>query len=162
MSFEFNADEVFEMAEQIERNGAEFYRNAADTVSGDPEGREFLIRLAEMEEDHEDVFADIRAGLSDEQRSATVADPNDDTLGYLRSLADTRVFFKKEIDTSSMEEILKAAITTEKDSIAFYLGMKEMVSARRGQEKIEEIIKEEMDHIRLLSRELIARKGAQR
>ena len=25
----FNADEVFEMAEQIEKNGAKFYRNAA-------------------------------------------------------------------------------------------------------------------------------------
>jgi rubrerythrin len=160
MSFEFNADEVFEMAEQIERNGAEFYRKAADTVTGDPEGREFLIKLAEMEEDHEDVFAEIRTSLTDDQRSATVADPNDDALGYLRSLADTRVFFNKEIDTSSMEEILKAAVTTEKDSIAFYLGMKEMVSDRRGKEKIEEIIKEEMDHIRLLSRELIARKEA--
>jgi len=161
MSFQFNADEVFEMAEQIERNGAEFYRQAADSVTGDPQGREFLIKLAEMEEDHEDVFAEIRASLTDEQRSATVADPNNDALGYLRSLADTRVFFKKEIDTSSMEEILKAAITTEKDSIAFYLGMKEMVPERRGKEKIEEIIREEMDHIRILSGELLARKGQQ-
>ena len=26
MSYDFNADEVFEMAEQMERNGAKFYR----------------------------------------------------------------------------------------------------------------------------------------
>ena len=27
MGIDFNADEVFEIAEQIERNGAKFYRN---------------------------------------------------------------------------------------------------------------------------------------
>lgn len=161
MSFEFNADEVFEMAEQIERNGAVFYRMAADTVTGDPEGRSFLIRLAEMEEDHEGVFSEMRGSLTDEQRAATAADPDGDALGYLRSLADTRVFFQKQIDTSSMLEILKAAIGIEKDSIAFYLGMKDMVSERRGKEKIEAIIREEMDHIRFLSQELLARKGQQ-
>jgi hypothetical protein len=32
MSFEFNADEILEMAEQIERNGARFYRKAAELV----------------------------------------------------------------------------------------------------------------------------------
>lgn len=30
MSFNFNADEIFEMAEEIERNGAKFYRKAAE------------------------------------------------------------------------------------------------------------------------------------
>jgi rubrerythrin len=158
MSFEFNADEVFEMAEQIEKNGAAFYRKAADSVIGDPEGRAFLIKLAAMEEDHEGVFAEIRASLADAHRAATVGDPGLDALGYLRALADTRVFFQKQIDTTSMAEILKAAITVEKDSIAFYLGMKDVVSERRGKEKIEEIIREEMDHIRLLSLELMARK----
>ncbi len=161
MSFEFNADEVFEMAEQIERNGAEFYRKAAGTVIGDPAGRDFLIELARMEEEHEDVFSDIRKSLTDEQRKSTLADLNNEAIGYLRSLADTRVFFQKEIDTSSMEEILKAAIMTEKDSIAFYLGMKDMVPERGGKDKIDQIIQEEMSHIRLLSQELIARRSGQ-
>ena len=30
MGIDFNADEVFEIAEQIERNGAKFYRNVAE------------------------------------------------------------------------------------------------------------------------------------
>jgi hypothetical protein len=34
MSYDFNADDVFEMAEQIERNGAVFYRKAAADVTG--------------------------------------------------------------------------------------------------------------------------------
>ena len=77
---------------------------------------------------------------------------------YLSSLADTHVFFKKEIDITSMEEVLKSAIIAEKDSIVFYLGMKELVPDKYGKEKLDLIIQEEMQHIRLLSKELIALK----
>ncbi|MFY9705943.1 MAG: rubrerythrin, partial [Desulfobacterales bacterium] len=65
-----------------------------------------------------------------------------------------RVFFEKKVDVSSMEKILKAAIEAEKDSIVFYLGMKNAVPEKLGRDRIEAIIKEEMGHIRLLSREL--------
>ncbi|MFV9644757.1 MAG: rubrerythrin, partial [Desulfobacterales bacterium] len=71
--------------------------------------------------------------------------------------ADTRVFFEKKIDnTSSIKDILKEAILAEKDSIVFYLGMKEMVPENFGKAKIDAIIKEEMTHIQLLSKELVA------
>jgi rubrerythrin len=65
------------------------------------------------------------------------------------------VFYEKEIDTTSFKEILKSAITAEKDSIVFYLGMKDVVPAHLGQRKLDGIIKEEMSHIRLLSKELL-------
>jgi rubrerythrin len=60
------------------------------------------------------------------------------------------------MDTSSMEAILKDAITAEKDSTVFYLGMKELVSSKQGKDKIDAIIKEEMGHIRLLASKLVA------
>ena len=44
MSYDFNADEVFEMAEQMERNGAKFYRDAAETAA-DASNKEMLIGL---------------------------------------------------------------------------------------------------------------------
>ena len=50
MAIPFNADEVFEMAEQIERNGGMFYRAAADKF---PAVRELLLKLAKWEDDHE-------------------------------------------------------------------------------------------------------------
>jgi rubrerythrin len=59
---------------------------------------------------------------------------------------------------TSLEAILKEAITAEKDSIVFYLGMKDMVADGAGKAKIDVIIKEEMGHIRQLSRELAALK----
>jgi rubrerythrin len=57
-----------------------------------------------------------------------------------------------------MKEILKAAIEAEKDSIVFYLGMKEAVPEKHGKRRLDTILKEEMGHIRMLSKELMALK----
>ena len=157
MSYDFNADDVFEMAEQLERNGAEFYRLAAETVS-DPKSKELLIGLAEMEDEHEKTFALLRSDLSNAEKIKTVFDPEDESALYLRALADTRVFFEKKIDISSMKEILKAAIVAEKDSIVFYVGLKDFVPDQLGKSRLDTIIKEEMGHIRILSKELISLK----
>ena len=51
MSITFNADEIFEMAEQIERNGAKFYREAAENAS-DADVKEMLLSMAAMEDGH--------------------------------------------------------------------------------------------------------------
>ena len=154
MSYGFSADEIFEMAEQMERNGGGFYRNAAAGVK-DPEEKQLLMELAAMEDEHERTFQSLRAGLSDQLKAPTVFDPEGESALYLRSLVDSRVFFDKPIDTASMKEILKAAIVAEKDSIVFYLGMKDMVPEKIGKGKIDAIIKEEMGHIRTLSRKLV-------
>ena len=157
MAYDFNADEIYEMAQQIERNGASFYRKAAASVD-DSSGKELLLNFADMEDAHEKVFAELRKDLSEQDKTATTFDPEGEAALYLRALADTRVFFEKEIDTSSMKAILKAAIMAEKDSIVFYLGMKEMVPEDFGKAKIDIIIKEEMSHIKLLSSRLVALK----
>lgn len=156
MALDFNADEIFEMAEQIERNGAVFYRKAAETVTG--EEKDFLLELAKMEDDHEVTFKALRKELSAAQKESATFDPDDMAPQYLKALADTRVFFEKDVDTSTMKEILKAAITAEKDSIVFYIGMKELVPEKMGKNRIDDIIKEEMSHIRLLSGRLVKTK----
>jgi len=155
MSYDFNADEIFEMAEQMERNGAKFYRDAAETAA-DAANKELLTGLSKMEEAHEKMFKSMRAELTAAEKASTVFDPSGEAALYLRALVDSRVFFKKEIDVTSMVEILKSAIEAEKDSIVFYLGMKEGVPKNLGKDRIEVIIKEEMGHIRLLSKELVA------
>lgn len=158
MAYDFNADEIFEMAEQIERNGVKFYKNAADKVE-DPAHKDLLIRLSQMEVHHEKIFAQMRAELSDMEKESSTFDPGDETRQYLRALADTRVFFNKKMDLSSMKEILKSAVAAEKESIVFYLGMKKMVPPQFGADRLDDIIQEEMDHIVLLSKELAALKG---
>ena len=158
MSYDFNADDVFEMAEQMERNGAKFYRTAADNTQ-DANNKEFLLELAAMEDAHEETFKGLRSEITGPEKASTVFDPEGEAALYLRALADTRVFFEKEIDVASMEKILKAAIEAEKDSIVFYLGMKEAVPENLGQGRLNHIIKEEMGHIKLLSRKLVEQRG---
>lgn len=158
MEVVFTADEVMEMAEQLERNGAKFYREASEKVA-DPKARAMLLQLSKMEEEHESTFEKLREGLTDEERTAVVAGPEDEATQYLRAWVDTRVFFERKIDLTSMNEILKAAIDAEEDSIAFYVGMKEAVPESLGKKRIDEIIKEEMSHIQLLSNNLLTLKA---
>jgi len=153
MSIDFNADEVFEIAEQIERNGAKFYRAAAENM--DDINKKFLSDLAAMEDEHEQTFKTMRAQLTQDEKITTTFDPEGESEKYLHALADTRVFYEKEFQTTSLEEIFKTAITAEKDSIVFYLGMKDVVPEHLGKQKLDGIIKEEMSHITLLSKELL-------
>ncbi len=159
MGVNFNADEVFEMAEQIERNGAKFYRVVADKL---PAVRQVLIDLAVMEDEHEKTFADMRAQLSGQEQEPMVFDPDGQAQMYLRVIADGFVFDAKADPTERLkgqetpEEILKIAINLEKDSIAFYAGLKECVPQRAGKDKVEAIIREEFGHIATLSEKLSA------
>jgi len=167
MSFDFSADEIFEMAEQIERNGAQFYKSSADGVK-EPSSRELLLNLAAMEDEHEKTFASMRRELSAKEKSTTTFDPDHEAVLYLKALADSRVFVEKQVpnldtmadrsDDVIMQEILKFAIGAEKESIVFYLGMKDTVPENLGKTRLDAIIKEEMGHIRLLSNRLVSLK----
>ena len=83
MSITFSADEIFEIAEDIERNGAKFYREAAEKAS-DKETRAFLLEMATMEEGHDTVFAEMRKELSKELKQPTTFDPDNQAAQYLQ------------------------------------------------------------------------------
>jgi rubrerythrin len=162
MGIVFTADEVFEIAEKLEQNGAQFYRDAAGKVT-DPQERETLLRLAQMEDEHGKTFAELRKGLTAEESktepdSKTDLEEEQGALQYLQSWADTRIFFQRKIDLTSIEEVLKEAIRAEEDSVIFYLGMKDVVPESMGKNRIDNIIREEMAHAKLLSGKLLALK----
>ncbi len=158
MSLDFNPDEILEMAQQIERNGFHFYHQAAKGVKN-PGSAQLLLKLAAMEEVHERIFARMRAELTEAEKKKKIFDPEDQTTSYLRAWADAHVFdvradpAEKLTGKEKVEDILRMAIGLEKDSIVFYLGMKEMMPERLGRGKIDGIIKEEMRHVNDLSRE---------
>ena len=157
MGIPFNADEVFEMAEQIERNGGKFYRAAAKKF---PAMSKVLLDLAAMEDEHLKTFANMRAELSGTEIEEQVFDPDGQAQMYLRVMADGHVFDLKADPSEQLaskntpESVLKMAIGVERDSIAFYVGLKEAVSSRAGKDKVEDIIKEEMGHIVTLNQKL--------
>ncbi len=153
MSNGFNANDIFEIAVTIEQNGVKFYRDAADQVEGE-ENKKFLQDLALMEKSHEATFTAMQKELKVEEKTSTIFDPENENGLYLKALADTRIFFEKDKPDNSFESILKAAIQAEKDSIVFYIGMKELVSSNAGKSRIDDIIKEEMSHVTLLAKKL--------
>jgi len=156
MSVAFNADEIFEIAEQIERNGANFYRKATEG-SISVRGRDLLLRLAAMEDEHEKTFAAMRADLTKRETAPPVFDPDDQAVLYLRAVADGKVFdfnadpSKRLTGREPMEEVLAIAVGLEKESVVFYTGIKDAVPEDLGKNKVDAIIKEEMDHLILLS-----------
>jgi rubrerythrin len=157
MAYNFNADEIFKMAEEIEQNGAAFYKEASKNVS-DGHYKKLLSDLSAMELEHYNTFSSMHSSLSDREKESTVFDPMDESVLYLKALADTQVFYKKQIDTSSIKSILMNAIGMEKDSIVFYVGIKDLVPERLGKNKIDNIINEEKKHIHMLAKELTALK----
>ena len=161
MSFPFNADEIFEIAEQIEVNGGKFYRRAAASFDR-AETQQLLNELARMEDRHRETFAEIRRNLLASERQQIVYDPLGQAVLYLRAFAGGHVFkidagvddyFKGDEDP---EDILHTAIGLEKDSIVFYVGIRDLVPEDLGKDQIESIINEEMQHIVILNKELTA------
>jgi rubrerythrin len=159
MSIDFSADNVLSIAQQIERNGAQFYRVAAD-YSCAVDVRRMLLDLASMEDDHEKTFTKLRGKLTADEKQPTVFDPDSQEAAYLRTMADSNVF-NPRVDPAerltgdeSLDEILRTAIGLEKDSVVFYQGLKMVVPKRLGGKKLDNIIEEEMRHIALLSDKL--------
>jgi rubrerythrin len=155
MGTAFNADEVLEMALEIERNGANFYRRAAE-LQQHAHSKAMLLELAAMEDDHYKSFSEMRASLTEEERKETTYDPHGELPLYLRAMADKHVFdtqadpSQKLTGKESMADVLRFAIGMEKDSIVFYLGLQDVVPPRLGGGRIKEILKEEMGHIATL------------
>ena len=158
MTVTFNALEVFEIAEQIERNGTDFYIRAAELFD-DPKISEIFLRLAEWEKQHEQTFAKMKQELSEKDRQKSVSEP-DDLLPEPRVMAGMAVFGIRSKPAEELRgrqektDIIRRALEKEKDSIVFYHGLKEFVPVEADKEKIDEIIKEEMKHIVILDQSL--------
>jgi len=153
----FNAEEVLKMAEQIERNGQEFYRNASEAVN-DFEVSKLLSDLAEWEKGHEVIFASMRMDLGEDEKARTSFDPYTESALYLKAMADDHVFkmdmgeLMSEMDGDT-EKIINRAIRFEKDSLLFFIGLERLVSPMLGRERVYEIIDEEIGHISYLEKQ---------
>ncbi|MFH1881811.1 MAG: rubrerythrin, partial [Planctomycetota bacterium] len=117
-----------------------------------------------MEAEHEETFANMRKQISHKERELITFDPENEMTLYLQAIANGHIFDLKKDPSEQLtgketiDDILKLAIEAEKDSIVFYLGLKNFVPAKVGKDKVEEIITEEMGHIATLSQKLGALK----
>ncbi|MDX9702930.1 MAG: ferritin family protein [Candidatus Auribacterota bacterium] len=159
MTRKFNIKEIFEIAIRIEQNGAYYYQRCAQTLD-DSDVKDLLTLLAEMEVKHEHIFMEL---LNQSERDVHLAenfDPDDEAVKYVQALADGHVFDLSTDPASQLtgnetiENILKTALSREKESIVYYLGLKDFVPGELGKDKVDSIIREEMTHIVFISNAL--------
>ena len=161
MPIVFNADEVVGMAIEIERNGQRFYARGAEIVS-EPAVKKLMTDLVEWERGHELLFQGLRDELTDDERASTAFDPDQEMELYLKAMAGGYVFTKKTdaskliAEGDSAADIIHKALDLERDSILFYLAMKNAVPKRLGPDKVEALVREEMSHVVYLQKQLEA------
>jgi rubrerythrin len=146
--YKFNLEEIFEIAEQIERNGAEFYRKSALRFKDNPDVESLLLELAAQEDSHEKIFSDL---LHKVLKNDGINPEDELTRQYLDAIAGQFIFSKSEsedelTDKMSQQNIFETAIRKEKDSIVFYLGLKNVLNSSSDKKSIDLIIEEEQKH----------------
>ncbi len=155
MGISFNADEIFEMAVEIERNAAGFYTEAAKKAP-DEKTKKMFLDMASMEKGHVDTFELMRKELSEQEKESNIYDPDDEATAYLQTMADAHGSegkvspHQKLTGNEPIADILNIAINAEKNSVVFYSGLKGYVPEKAGKDKVEAIIKEEISHIAML------------
>jgi rubrerythrin len=155
----FGVEEVFDIAIEIERNGAAFYREAAAVIA-DEAVRQELLDLARMEDEHEETFRVMkRHALGDEALSSWY-DPDGEAASYLKTIAEGKVFSSASDAIQALpqpptiRDIMLYAIERERESVLFFTGMRNTVPAHLGSGKVDAIISQEMGHVALLTKKL--------
>ncbi|MBW2086288.1 MAG: ferritin family protein [Deltaproteobacteria bacterium] len=160
MLYGFNAAEVFDIAIAIEENGKIFYDKAQDKVE-DPEVKELFKSLALEEVQHHEFFMALKTKLPPAAADQTIWDPENESNQYLNMMAGMHVFRTDEdvdrrlASIASAEDALKLAIQFEKDSIVFFLTMKDKTEEAQGRNMIDQLVKEELTHHKRLSLQLV-------
>ena len=159
MAITFNADEIYNIAEQIERNGQKFYSDSAQRVQ-DATAKKVLQDLADMEVKHLKTFKALHAALTEQARQEITWDPDGQAGAYLQAAADSHVFKTATDPTTLLEnnsdprEILELALQFEKDTVIYFLGVADMVPERLGKADVLGLVKQEQGHIALIQRTL--------
>jgi len=163
MLYAFNAAEVFQIAMDIEDNGRSFYEKAQEKIDNEEVKAVFKsLGLAEIQ--HRELFASLLSKLPASATESTVWDPEDEMNQYLKMMADMHVFRTSDdldsrlAEISTAEEALKLALDFEKDSIVFFLSMKDMTEEKQGRDLIDRLVKEEMSHHKQISLEIVRQK----
>ena len=156
MNVTLNALEVYEIAGQIEKNGAGFYKRAAE-IFDEPVVHKIFLRLADWELKHEKIFAGMKKQYSELNPDAKAL-KSEQTLPEAKVMAGLAVFGIRPNPADELSgkeglsDVLRRAVEKEKDSIVFYSGLKDFAFDDSTKDKIDEIIREELRHIKILSK----------
>ncbi len=156
MKTKFNAYDILEIAEQIERNGIKFYHKAAQLFDNN-HLRQLLGEQAQWCAKHIRIFARMRKRFSERTGEFGTFDPDNYVLSNPRIMAALAVFTDKPglagklTGSENEQKILREAIRRRKDAIVFYKGLSDFARDGHANEILAEIIREEKRHINILN-----------
>lgn len=155
MATAYNAEEIFLIGVDIEKNGQRFYAAFAES-SPDPVVRSLCEELSRWESQHVGLFENLRSRLPAAARKETVFDPNGELALYLKAAADSHIFLTRDVaaliaSVKTPADVLAMALAFEKDSVVTYLTMMKLVPEHLGKAEIGKILDEELTHISIIS-----------
>jgi rubrerythrin len=156
MGIKFNANEVYEIGVQIEKNGKAFYK-AASSGSNDESAKNLFSELADWEDQHVQIFLDLKSKLKESDSESTAFDPDNEAIRYLKAVADSHIFVKNKDGAALAKtcktplDALQIALDFEKDSVVLYASMQRMVPEKLGKSDIVHMLDEELKHIEIIS-----------
>lgn len=143
----FSIREIFELGQQLEKNGRRFYTEAL-TEFPDPALAPLLRWLAEEEVKHEEWFSRRLEALGQEAGDAMTREMGN---SILREVLGDQTFSLQETDLTKIgrvEDLLAHALEFEKDTILFFEMIQAFLEDPETMEGLKTIIEEERRHIR--------------
>lgn len=146
----YSAGEVVEMAVQTERLGKQFYTEMADRFRDDRGLKKLFEDLATKEERHQRIFEELKDSVGDGEPEGWV-----EAQPYFRAMVESEFFIGKGKSLPAMDFILSVgdavdfAIGFEKETLLYFVGMRDMV---KDSAPVDRIIDEEKSHIAWLNR----------
>lgn len=139
----FYISEVIKFAIEKEEQSIALYEKMAEKTT---EHRQFFEKLVAEEKNHEAIYAQMLTTVPDEQTPGVMED--EEYAQYTTELIDAgrRIPPIMEGEVDSLRTVLSYALAREKESVIFYVGLKNLVPTK-NKEQIEKIIKEEFKHV---------------
>jgi rubrerythrin len=156
METKFNVDQVLQIAERIQHNGANFYLKIS-VLFYDEERNRLCLELAGWRAKQSKSLEEYRKRYMNKHGKPVVFGYGDYIMSHPSEMADLAVFAHEHYHTKeitgqeSLEEILKDAIEKSKAAIVFYQGLKEFAINSAIEDTLDKIIKQESHHINMLS-----------
>lgn len=151
-----NVEELIKVAGNIEKDGQDFYREAAEYAT-DPEDKKLFTELAGWEEKHYKIFNALLKDVFSAEFDQ-VLDVMGEAALYLQAVLGGDIFSGRHSARQIAEDneqgiigIFNFAIEREKDSIIFYTALEKVIDASLARSELDKIVGEEISHVRFLT-----------
>jgi rubrerythrin len=146
----FSANEIVQLALQIEREGQAFYEQALK-LANSPEAKELFRYLGAEEVNHADSFRQIAQNVSVDSSEYE----EEEAFAYMRALIAGRIFTDPKeafgrAEQGNQQALVKHAMGFEKETILFFQALRDVVR-QQDRQLVDRMIAEEKEHVQRLA-----------